>query len=751
MYRRSTTPPHPIEPQARMPTLSPRRSALGAALALTLLAAAQARAQHDSLSIARIFQSADFELQSLPESHWMADGERYSFIDESGGHTSLVAEDARTGRRTTLVDGSLLVPAGQQAPIDIEDYAWSGDEQKVLIFTNSQPVWRQNTKGRFYVWDRASRKLTPVSTAPGWQQFAKLSPDGTRVGFVRDNDLWVADLATGSETRLTRDGSETVINGTFDWVYEEELDLRDGWRWSPDGQRIAFWRIDDAPVPTFYWMKDTGNAYAQPVALRYPKAGAPNPVARIGVVPAAGGPTTWIDTGSDTTAYLARMEWAASPSELVIQRLNRHQNRLDVMLADARTGAARTLFTEADSAWVDVDGDLSFVNGGRQFIWSSDRDGFNHLYLYNRDGTVARQLTRGRWDVTEVFGVDEKNGRVYFSATEQGPQQRHLYRVGLDGTGFERITQEPGTHAVILSPGTPYYLEAYSRIGLPPVISLHRTDGALVRTLVDNAGVRRNLAALALRAPEFTTVPAADGTALNAWIIRPASFDPARKYPVLMYVYGGPGSQTVTDEWGGRDYLWHQMLAQRGYVVMSVDNRGTGGRGRDFMKQTYLRLGQREAADQIDAARWVQRQPWADPNRVGLWGWSYGGFMTAFTLEQPGSPFRAGVSVAPVADWRLYDTIYTERYMRTPRENAAGYDAGSAVLHAAGLHSRFLLVHGTGDDNVHFQNTVQLSDALQNAGKQFQLMIYPDRNHAIAGGRTPHLFTLLTEWITQNL
>jgi dipeptidyl-peptidase-4 len=725
-----------------------RPAAAGLTLALSLLAGAPARAQNQ-LTVERIF--SDFRLQSLPESRWMAGGQRYSFIDEQGGVTSLVAEDAQTGTKTTLVDGRRLVPAGQTKPIEIEDYAWSADERKLLIFTNSQPVWRQNTKGQFYVYDLASQRLTPVSTAPGWQQFAKLSPDGTRVGFVRDNNLWVTDLATGHETQLTRDGSETIINGTFDWVYEEELDLRDGWRWSPDGQRIAFWRIDDNPVKPFYWMKDTGAQYSQPVSLRYPKPGAPNPTARLGVVEVAGGRTTWLETGNDSSVYLARMEWAESPTELLVQRLNRHQNRLDVMVADARTGATRTLFTETDSAWVDVDDDLSFIRGGRQFIWSSERDGYNHLYLYNRDGTVARQLTHGPWDVSEVFGVDEKNGWVYFSATEQGPQQRHLYRVRLDGTGFQRLTREPGTHTVQLSPETPYYLDTWSRAGVPPVVTLHRTDGSAVRTLVDNAAVRQRVAALGVGTPEMFTFRTSDGVQLNGYMIKPAGFDPAKKYPVLMYVYGGPGSQTVTDSWGNTRYLWHVLMAQRGYLVVSVDNRGTGGRGRDFKKQTYLNLGTREAADQIEAARWLARQPYVDPQRLGIWGWSYGGYMTAFTLEQPGSPFKAGIVVAPVADWGLYDSIYTERFMRTPQENPEGYARSSAIRNAAGLRARLLLVHGSGDDNVHFQNSVQLVDALQAAGKQFNFMMYPDRNHSISAGRLPHLYTLMTDWITQNL
>jgi len=724
------------------------RAAIAVALVLSAIRT-PAYAQQD-LTLERIFSTSDFRVQSLPAVKWMRDGQRYAFVVAEGGRTDLVAEDARTGQRTRLVDGARLVPAGATAPIQIEDYAWSTDESKLLIYTNSQPVWRQNTKGQYYVYDLASGRLSPASTRPGWQQFAKLSPDGTRVGFVRDNNLFVTDVATGRETQLTRDGSENVINGTFDWVYEEELGVQDGWRWSPDGRSIAFWQIDQSNVRSFHWITDTDSAYSRTVSLRYPKAGAPNPTARVGVVPAAGGAVRWMDTGSDREQYLARMEWAPASGELMIQRLNRHQNRLDVLIADPATGAARTIFSDTDSAWVEVDDDFAWVEDGRRFVFSSERDGFNHLYLVDRTGR-ARQLTRGSWDVTELVAVDERGGWVYFGAHEEGPAQKHLYRVRLNGSGLQQITSDRGSHAAAIAEGSPYFLDVHSAVGVPPVTRLFTTDGRLVRTLVDNARVRQNLEALHLNAPEFITVPGADGTPLQGYVIRPRDFDSSRKYPVLMYVYGGPGSQTVTDAWGGTRYLWHQHLATRGYVVVTVDNRGTGGRGAAFRKTTYLRLGQKETQDQIAAARWIAQQPWADAGRIGIWGWSYGGFMTSFAMMSPGSPFKAGIAVAPVTDWQLYDSIYTERFMRTPQENPEGYRATAPSRMAANLRGRFLLVHGTGDDNVHFQNAIQLADELQEAGKQFQFMAYPDRNHSIAGGRSLHLYTLMTDWLTQNL
>ena len=734
--------------------LTGARPAIAAGIfALAALApAAPARAQQ-TLSVERIFASRDFRVQGLPALQWMRDGQRYSYVQPGdNGVTDLVAEDARTGAKTRLVDGSRLV-AGQQKPIEIEDYTWSPDERKLLIYTNSQPVWRENTKGTYYLYDLDAGRVTPVSTRPGWQMFAKLSPDGRRVGFVRDNDLYVTDMTTGQETRLTSDGSDAIINGTFDWVYEEELGLQDGWRWSPDGARIAFWRLDASRERNFSWINDTDSAYSRVIQLRYPKAGSPNAIARIGVVEVGGGAPRFVDTGSDPEVYLARMEWAESPNEIVIQRLNRHQNKLEVLLADARTGASRTVFTDTDPAWVEVDDDFQWINGGKDFLFSSERDGFNHLYLVSRDGRNVRQLTRGRWDVTSVTAVDERTGTVYFGAHAPQPEQTHLYRVRLNGSGLQQITREPGTHSARIASNSPFFLSTYSSAGVPPVIRLQSTaDGAVVRTLVDNAQVRQTVQSLGTGRPEFFSFRTADGTELRGSMIKPANFDAGKKYPVLMYVYGGPGSQTVMDSWGGTRYLWHQMLAQRGYVVVSVDNRGTGARGSAFKKATYLKLGAVETADQVEAARHLATLPWVDATRIGIWGWSYGGFMTASAMFAPGSPFKAGIAVAPVVDWSLYDTIYTERFMRTPQENPQGYDRGSPVKHAARLRAKMLVVHGTGDDNVHFQNTTQLVNALQAAGKQFDFMMYPNRNHGISGGNTSqHLYTLMTNWVTENL
>jgi dipeptidyl-peptidase-4 len=472
---------------------------------------------------------------------------------------------------------------------------------------------------------------------------------------------------------------------------------------------------------------------------------------KIGVAEVATGRTSWVDLGADRDIYVAAMDFADSPNEIWLTRLNRHQNRLDVLLADATSGASRLITTDGDSAWVDAH-EPQWIDGGKQFLLRSDRDGYTQLYLFNRDGSLVRRVTPGGWDVLDLHGVDERARTVYFTGASDGALARPLLRIGLDGKGLRRISREPGSHAVSFDPTFRLYVDTYSRAGVPPVETLRRADGALVRSLAGNLALVRKVDALRLRPPEFLTVPTPDGVDLNAWVIKPRDFDPAKRYPLLLVVYGGPGSQTVTDAWGGASYLWHQMLAQDGYLVASVDNRGTGARGAKFKKITYLHLGRYESADQLAAARWFSRQPFVSADRIGIWGWSYGGYMASRTMFLGGSVFKAAVAVAPVTDWRFYDTIYTERYMRTPEENAAGYDEGAALAYADSLKGSFLLVHGTGDDNVHFQNSERLVERLEAANKQFDTRIYPNKTHSIAGGNTrENLYGLFTAWLKAHL
>ncbi|MCA9737503.1 MAG: S9 family peptidase [Gemmatimonadetes bacterium] len=731
-----------------IPRVPLRPALLLLALAAPALGAPPVAAQ--SLTVERFLTDRDLYPVGLPDLEWMPDGGSLSFIQGGpDGTTDLVAIDVASGEGRLLVRGATLVPDGEDAPIAIEGYDWSPDGGRLLLYTRSERVWRENTKGFYYVLDLADGRLRALSDDPGFQQFAKFSPDGTRVGFVRAHDLWVKDLVADTETRLTHDGSEDVINGTFDWVYEEELGLQDGWRWSPDGESIAFWRLDQSAVRTFFMIDDLQD-YAATVPVRYPKAGEQNSSVRVGVVAASGGDPRWLDLGTDPDIYVARMDWTPD-GRVLLQRLNRLQNRLDVLEGDPATGATRTLFVEESETWVDVDDALTWVDEDR-FLWTSDRDGWEHVYLYRRDGTVERQLTRGEFEVTALEGVDPEQGWVWVTTTRQSPLGRQLERVRLTGGELERVSEGEGTHDVDLSPTGAFYIDAWSSLGRPPAYAMHRGNGETVRVLSDNADLVQRLDTLGLGSEEFFHFTTEDGVDLNGWMIRPPGFDPARRYPVLMYVYGGPGSQTVLDSWGGTRWYWHQVLAQRGFVIVSVDGRGTGARGRDFQKTTYLELGRWETHDQIAAARWLATRPWVDPDRIGIWGWSYGGYMTLNALEHGADVFAAGIAVAPVTHFKFYDTIYTERFLRTPQTNAAGYAAYAPLENVDLLEDDLLLVHGTGDDNVHFQNSVQLVDALQQAGKDFDLMIYPNRTHAIEGTRSQmHLYRMMLGWLQEHL
>jgi dipeptidyl-peptidase-4 len=719
------------------------------ALAVQLLSASLI-AQVPRLSVETIFGTDLFASELVPV-QWSTDARYFTSTAESAdGRVDLYRVHARSGERELVLRGSDLVPAGQQQPIEIESYEFSADGSKLLIFTNSVQVWRQNTKGEFYVWDVGRRRLEPVSTNPGLQQFAKFSQNGRLVGFVRGNNLFVTDVRSGRETQITYDGDENVINGATDWVYEEELGLRDAFRFSPDGSRIAFWRFDQTVIKSFY-MTDALSLYPELLPVRYPKAGEANSEVRIGVVEISSGNTTWVDIGSERDIYIARMDFANSSDEIWLTRLNRHQNRLDLMLADAGTGESRVILTDTDEAWV-TNTVPRWIKGGRQFLFESERGGYNQVHLFDRQGSLVNLVTPGAWDVLDVYGVDEENDVLYYAGAGDGPTRRPLYRVDLDGRNFSRVSTVSGSHDVQFNSDHTLYVDTYSTAGVPPTQTLHSGDGQVVRTISDNRRLAERVQALSLQVPEFITVPGADGTQLNAYIIRPPDFSPGRQYPLLMYVYGGPGSQTVRDSWGGERYLWHQFLASQGYLIASIDNRGTGARGRDFKKQTYLRLGELEAADQIAAARSLGSQPFIDADRIGIWGWSYGGYMSLMSMFLGGGVFKAAIAGAPVTDWRLYDTIYTERYMRTPQENERGYTAGAPISHADKLVGNLLVVHGTSDDNVHFQNTIQLVHHLEQAGKQFDMRIYPGQRHGFSGVATRlNQYELFTEWLRRKL
>jgi dipeptidyl-peptidase-4 len=731
------------------------------------------RADTTKLTLDRIFGSAEFQPRGVGGARWLASGAAYTALEPSTSaahRREIVRYDAATGSREVLVPASRLVPPGDSVALEIEDYEWSPDGRRLLVFTNSQRVWRENTRGDYWLLDLAGGRPRKLGgdAKPSTLMFAKFSPDGGRAAYVRENNLYVEELASGTIIPLTSDGSRTTINGTFDWVYEEEFSLRDGFRWSPDGARIAYWQLDASGVRDFLLLNTTDSLYSFVVPVQFPKAGTTNSAVRVGVVSATGGPTRWLELPGDArNTYVARMDWAASSDEIVLQHLNRHQNTLRVMLGDVRTGKVRTVLTERDSAWVDVVNDLRWVDGGRHFTWVSESDGWRHLYVVSRDGGTRRLVTPGAFDITnpasafgspEVIGTDESGDWVYFTASPDNPTQLYLYRARLAGRGRpERVTpaDQPGTHNYRIAPGGQWAFHSYSSFGTPPVTELIRLPRhEVVRTVVDNAPVRARVAALARGPVEFFRVDVGGGVALDGWMMKPPAFDSSKRYPVLFYVYGEPASQTVRDAWQGGNYLWHLMLTQQGYIVASVDNRGTPApRGRAWRKSIYAAVGVLASQDQTAAARAIARRRYIDANRVGVWGWSGGGSMTLNLLFRSPDLYRMGMSVAPVSDQRYYDTIYQERYMGLPQENAEGYRRGSPITFAQNLRGDLLLVHGSGDDNVHYQNSEALINTLVAANKPFTMMTYPNRTHCICEGSNTsrHLFELLTRYLNQHL
>jgi dipeptidyl-peptidase-4 len=777
--------------------------AVGGVLALSPLHAQQVdvaaalRAQID-----RIFTDHAYDPPRFGPARWMPDGTAYAIVERAqGGGTEIARYDAASGARTVLVQAAQLVPAGAAAPLDIDDYAWSNNGKRLLIFTNTKKVWRQNTRGDYWVLDVAAgpssgsvggmHTLTKLGgKAPESSlMFAKFSPDGTRVGYVRGNNIYIQTIASGAIAQLTFDGTPppngeawapaiggpkgTIVNGTSDWVNEEELGIRDGFRWSPDGRRIAYWQFNTSGVGDFTLINDTDSLYPRTKVFAYPKPGTPNSLVRIGVVSATGGPTTWMNTLRDPRDnYLASLEWVDA-AHVVMQELNRQQTTNDYLMGDAATGAVTTLFHDGavqdakPGGWVDVQRDIEWVDSGRAFLWVSERDGWRHIYLARREARAARGeaedtatlVSRFAGDVISLEGVDEKNGVVYFLASPENATERYLFRAPLDGSAPPvRVTPstERGSHAYTLAPGARLAFHTYSTFDRPPamdVVSL--PDHRSLRALTDPSTLQAKIADIVTPPVEFMKVPVEDGVTLDGWIIKPPRFDASKTYPVIVYVYGEPASQTVTDSWADGRTLFLRALADAGYIIVSFDNRGTPApKGVAWRKVIYGAVGVLSAQEQKAAiTALAAAHPYIDPSRIGVWGWSGGGSNTLNCMFRDADVYKVGVAVAPVPDQRLYDTIYQERYMGVPQQNVEGYRLGSPITFAQNLEGHLLIVHGSGDDNVHYQGTERLVNRLVELGKPFDLMVYPNRTHAIAegSGTTVHLYQLIARYFLMYL
>jgi dipeptidyl-peptidase-4 len=733
---------------------------------IPVISSAQDKPVDPILTVDRIYNSREFASQRFGPARWLKDGASYTTLEDSKdvqGGRDIVVYSAETGKREVLVSASKLVPpppAGPH-PLAIENYEWSADGKKLMIFTNSKRVWRQNTRGDYWILDLASGALKKLGGRfePSTLMFVKFSPDGLRAAYVVKNDIYAEDIASGRILRLTFDGSETLINGTFDWVYEEEFSLRDGFRWSPDGRFIAFWQIDSSRVKEFNLINNTDSLYPRLIPIKYPKPGETNSACRVGVVNAFGGPVKWISLPGDArNSYIARMDWAGHSNEIIFQHLNRLQNTLSVMLGDVRTGEARTIFSDKDEAWVDVVNDLRWVENGARFTWTSERDGWRHVYFVSRQGE-AKLITPGDYDVMGIDGIDEKGGWLYFTGSLENPVQRYLYRVKLTGKSKpERVSpkDKPGSHSYQISPSAAWAIHTYSTFDMPLTVDVVKLSAhTVVRLLAENKELMAKVDALKRKPVEFFRVDIGNGVLLDGWRLKPPDFDPEKKYPLFFQVYGEPAGTTVNDRWGGNGYLWHLLLAQKGYIVASVDNRGTPApRGRAWRKIVYRRIGILASEDQAAAARaLIQKWPYVDADRIGIWGWSGGGSMTLNMMFRHPEIYKTGLAVAFVANQRYYDSIYQERYMGLPKDNEEGYKNGSPITYVHQLKGNLLIVHGTGDDNVHYQNFEALVNELVAGGKKFTMMAYPNRTHGISEGRgtTLHLYNLLTSFLLANM
>ncbi len=699
------------------------------------------------INLEDIWKNYTFYPKSVPGFNFMNDGRHYTRLEDN------------TIKRYDLTSGNYvddIFIGSSQNNIEgfdgkIAGYTFSNDENRIMIKSQSEQIYRRSSRAKFHVYDRKSKKLQAIYDGDKIQ-YATFSPDATKVAYVWKNDVYWYDLNTKETFPITTDGKENeIINGSTDWVYEEEFSFVKAFEWSPDNNKIAFIRFDEKEVPEFTMTAHNGGMYPEYHTWKYPKVGEKNAKVSVHIYHLKSDKTVDVNAGDMTEMYVPRIKWTHG-NKLCITKMNRHQNDLQLLLAEAKTGQTTELLNEKSKYYIDVTDNLTFLKNGKEFIWTSEQDGFNHIYLYDMNGKVKKQLTKGNYDVTGFYGLDEKNKRVFYQAAEKSPMVKHVYSVDLRGKKKSQHSKVEGTSRAQFSSTYDYYVLTHSDINTPSTYNVYNRNDILVRAIENNAGLKKLQEDYGTQKMEFFSFKTSEGVELNGWILKPKNFKANGQHPVFMTQYSGPGSQSVTDGWKGNNYWWYQMLAQQGYVVACVDPRGTGARGEEFKKMTYLELGKYETIDQIEAAKYLGGLPFTDKNRIGIFGWSYGGYMSSLCILKGNDTFKAAIAVAPVTSWKWYDTIYTERYMRTVEENKSGYADNSPIYFADRLKGNYLLIHGDGDDNVHYQHTVEMANALISANKQYDTYVYPNRNHGIYGDNARlHLYTKMTNFLNEKL
>ncbi len=699
------------------------------------------------LSVEKIWKKYEFYAKGVDGFTGTADGEHYLRLDEKGNIVKhAIKESDQQG--SIFIAKDQLIYKGKS--VEFDDFELNQDESKALFLVNRTPVYRRSFTAEYFLFDLSTKQIQPLDEKRSPQTLASYSPDGKKVAYIFQNNLFVKDIASGKITQLTQDGKQNqIINGTTDWVYEEEFSITKAYDWSADSKFIAFLRFDESQVREFS-MSMYGGLYPELNTFKYPKAGEANSKVTAHIIAANGGKATLVSLGA--YEYIPRIDCSPNQNVVIFQTLNRHQNNLNYHVVDFndKSFKAKVCYNEQSKTYIDLDEYVVFLQKESALLRTSEKDGFKHLYKLQLDGTQT-QITKGNWEVIDFYGVDENNGNLYFASTEQGAIHKTIYKIKLNGTEKAPISPLDGYNNADFIAGYKYFVLNHSDANTPPSYSLHKADGEKMRDLETNEALKKKMAEYNLTKKEFVSINAS-GVDLNCWVMKPKNFDPKRRYPVYFHVYGGPGHNEVLDTWDGNDYFYHQLLTQNEYIVVCVDPRGTMYRGEAFKKSTYLQLGKLEIEDIINTAKFFRAQPYVDEDRIGIMGWSYGGFMASLAITKGADVFNMAIAVAPVTNWRYYDNIYTERFMRTPQENAEGYDRNSPNNYADLLRGKYFLIHGSADDNVHYQNALEMVNALVKANKQFDLFIYPNRNHGIYGGNTRnHLFQMLFNYTVKNL